>query len=794
MNELQFENASAEELIEMIKQNTQQLDVTVSDGKKNDGNHSIDHHQEQTSGKRPHPQEDAIDDSNENATKRRTLGHSMNTTDIQQPEQPPLEKTPNQSGPAGHEDSTSPQNPVPATSVVQGHNEDQNASSHNTDKKTETGEKLVNENEPSQNENPADIFSNIDASEQFQLLQQLEPDVLAGINLEELQKEIDKAEKYQQEQAKLNNRESSQHTEQQQENQSMDEGHSKMPTHGVSLSPSGPESGAQSPAATNKVPGNTQEQGRVRGSSVSQVRQVDSISTQPQVVTPVDHLGTFETNVPDCVLKMRKQSLPALDCVAAQILHILSSSNYKDVAPVVTHPDSEPFKALQAALFLFDQLKSLYTNESFLTSRVLMDASRPQSAPPTRSQRNTIQRVNLATFLAGVFGFIQVGFYHLNENFMDSFVAPTNRLLKSLMPLFLELKTHAFISGVRNEEQDIKSLLNELFPEDNERLLFGDRKGRAPFSSEMDFISQCKERRAALESADIDENSRKFSWLTFVKDMSEYIGKSMSSIIPPAPASTQPIVHNRSKPPLIVNARAPNGTHTSQQIKRPVVRTSKKSNEKTGPPLSVTLQAFNALKQKQRSHSVPQRAGWTVDEEKAFLDCMDKVGAPSWDRILKLYGKTGTVSTVLHNKTQAQMSERFEELKREFPEFGIPTPPMFSVTIQSKSQPPGATLSSSVASEQHEPKASSGEKTNPRSSESRVTAPKSVTQDNGSAKPNSTSEPGTTSTNRNEPGNAPSSFDESTASKPPKISASSPAVKPAAVAPTKSDGTSTTNT
>lgn len=691
MNELHFDGASAEELIEMIKQNSHELSQ-AGGGTSHDVNQESSH---------------SDDGSDNNNNKRR------------RPSNEPEDET----------ESSKRRNTVSHHDVSE-HDASKSSAPVHTDDALTGGT-----NHQGSDDTSHDIFAGIEASEQFRMLQQLEPDVLEGINLEELQKELDRAEKEQQQrqQAKDDERHQDQNRA---HDQVQDQERNKIPDHATETKSNDQRKDQQEqqlqlqepvqknqqqetadvhvqPAASkphiNEKKDDIDSAVRAEGARDSHESQAISSPQEQQpkepeegavaeIISPTEHIGTFIHNIPDCILKMRRQSLPMLDCLAMQILNVLSSGNYKEVAPIVTHPDSEPYKALQATIYLFEQTKGIYTTEAFLTSRTLVDVSKPHNPAPTRSQRITIQRTNLATFMAGVFGFVQVGFYHLNENFMDSFVAPSNRLLKSLMPLFLELKTHAFISGMNNGEQDATTLLDELFPENNEKVLFGNRKGRAPFSSEMEFIAQCKERRAALQKSELDESSKKLSWLTFVKDISEYVGKSMSSIIPPAPPTTpQPIVHARtSKPPLIVNARPTNGTAAPvpvpvpvpvavpAPIKRPVAR-GKKPTEKSGPPASVTLQSFNALKQKQKSHSVPQRAGWTIEQERALLDCMDKVQGPFWDRVAKLCGKSGTISSILQDKSYEQMSERFHELKKEFPEFGIRTPPLFQVAEQQQS-------------------------------------------------------------------------------------------------------------
>jgi protein TBF1 len=56
-------------------------------------------------------------------------------------------------------------------------------------------------------------------------------------------------------------------------------------------------------------------------------------------------------------------------------------------------------------------------------------------------ERKVIRKVNLATFITSVFGSIDVGFFHLNEGFLNTMVPDGGRLLKDMARLFLDLKT-----------------------------------------------------------------------------------------------------------------------------------------------------------------------------------------------------------------------------------------------------------------------------------------------------------------------------------------------------------------
>ena len=64
-----------------------------------------------------------------------------------------------------------------------------------------------------------------------------------------------------------------------------------------------------------------------------------------------------------------------------------------------------------------------------------------------------------------------MGFYHLNENFLSTFIPEGGRLLKTQGALFLDLKTQAYISAMTQKDKAQEQILNELFPSNMEDVL-----------------------------------------------------------------------------------------------------------------------------------------------------------------------------------------------------------------------------------------------------------------------------------------------------------------------------------
>lgn len=142
----------------------------------------------------------------------------------------------------------------------------------------------------------------------------------------------------------------------------------------------------------------------------------------------------------------------------------------------------------------------------------------------------------MATFVSSVFGSQDVGFYHLNEFFLDTFVADGNRILKTQAQLYLDLKTQAYISAASNGERSREETLEDLFPSDLEQRLLSRRPGAKQLApSELDFVQRAQNRRKALiEEPNTDESRvalpEKYIWEDFLRDIATYVTKNFDAI------------------------------------------------------------------------------------------------------------------------------------------------------------------------------------------------------------------------------------------------------------------------
>lgn len=266
-------------------------------------------------------------------------------------------------------------------------------------------------------------------------------------------------------------------------------------------------------------------------------------------------------------IQLLVHTLPVLDNLATQLLRMFAGGPYQTTVDVASHPETAAGAAFRQLVALFESTKCLYSeDEPFLT----VDHVAPgmwhhgdRTPGVFRSREQTIEltlrKANLATFLAATLGVAGVGFYHLNESFLDVF-CPANsldpaagmyhvslgnalqsgattvvgdrvgRVLKPQALLYLDLKTQAYISAVEAGERTREDILADIFPGDlAERLLV--RRGAKTLSpTESDFVARCHLRRDTLlkhTGAVADD----YDWFEFLRDLFEYVGKNMAFLI-----------------------------------------------------------------------------------------------------------------------------------------------------------------------------------------------------------------------------------------------------------------------
>ncbi|KAL8751934.1 MAG: hypothetical protein Q9184_005896, partial [Pyrenodesmia sp. 2 TL-2023] len=227
---------------------------------------------------------------------------------------------------------------------------------------------------------------------------------------------------------------------------------------------------------------------------------------------------------------LRTQSLPILDNLAVQILATFAHSSYQEILALTSDNTTEPGTAYSILKSLFDHTKKVYSiREPLLSSQELGFNG--------NEQVEIIRKANLATFVSSVFGSQDVGFYHLNEIFLDTFVADGSRLLKNQAGLFLDLKTQAYISAIAHGERSREDILHDLFPDGLEHSLLNRRPGGKQLSpGEADFIQRVNNRKKTLleepmTAEAVAQLPLKYAWGDFLRDLSSYLSKNFNIIV-----------------------------------------------------------------------------------------------------------------------------------------------------------------------------------------------------------------------------------------------------------------------
>ncbi|KAK9465707.1 telomere repeat binding factor-domain-containing protein [Lipomyces arxii] len=393
----------------------------------------------------------------------------------------------------------------------------------------------------------------------------------------------------------------------------------------------------------------------------------------------------------DPSMQLKIRSMPILDNLSIQILTTLGRGTYQDTFNIVTQPESDQGQAYRTLTSLFDQTKKLYTQDAFLSAQLLGFAKSPR-------YRAVIRKANLATFVSSVFGSTEVGFFHLNEYFLDSFVPDGGRLLKSQGALYLDLKTQAYISAMTQGERSKKEILDDLFP-DNLDVYLVNRKGhsRSLTPGELDFLSRCKSRKEILIASDPNEDlTEKYIWQDFLKDVSDYVSKNYQSLAVTPP---QPPAKKLKRSEMDVSGHNLMGFMEPTVVASPVVPILAQHSEPEVPlpnqvPVDPAMPEENILKAYRSSQSMSEqpssprskpirnralmgsgrRRPWTKEEETALMNGLDEVKGPKWSQILEMYGPGGRISEVLKDRNQVQLKDKARNLKLFFLKSGLEVP------------------------------------------------------------------------------------------------------------------------
>lgn len=188
------------------------------------------------------------------------------------------------------------------------------------------------------------------------------------------------------------------------------------------------------------------------------------------------------------------------------MLNILSEGGFDDVVAMVIHKDTVRGQSFQILKDLFDRTKKIYGSSTFISADAL------NIRDP--AQREIIRLANHATFVTGVFGGQEVGFYELNEHFVNTWTREGEGLSRPSGQLLLNLKTQIIVAALSMEEPDkpVEELIPDIFPPDFSNIL-AQRHSYPLTPDEKQCIIDLDIRREYLlnQGNDPDKTSKEFS-------------------------------------------------------------------------------------------------------------------------------------------------------------------------------------------------------------------------------------------------------------------------------------------
>ncbi|CCH46375.1 hypothetical protein BN7_5968 [Wickerhamomyces ciferrii] len=419
-------------------------------------------------------------------------------------------------------------------------------------------------------------------------------------------------------------------------------------------------------------------------------------------------------------------SVPLLDNIATQILRIIGVGPYEETLAIITAEEPTPEGLVYKDLVeLFEQVKRIFSEEDpFLSFHNIIEDLNELSLDVVKSLRNledqldsAFRKANLASFLLATLGSIEVGFFYLNESFLDVFCPTYNngwtknpnstyhqhlnsttsitagKLLKAQAALFLELKTQAYISALESGDRSKEEVLDDIFPDFLKDQLLHRRQTTELTPAEQDFLQRCKSRRETLFSTPDDQDlAEHYEWLIFLKELFNYVSKNIGFLIWGRKGRHQELTtigfdSSGSSTPITAFA-----SFSKEELQRKLEeqrlkeREAKERAEKQDREKLPTARQLNKKNQLQKSTTGSNSSGntsrqnkstaarnpprlrhilrrpWTGEEEEALIDALKLIG-PQWSKILELHGAGGSKSEALKNRTQVQLKDKARNWK-----------------------------------------------------------------------------------------------------------------------------------
>lgn len=412
-------------------------------------------------------------------------------------------------------------------------------------------------------------------------------------------------------------------------------------------------------------------------------------------------------------IQLLVNTLPVLDNFATQLLRIYATGPYQKIFDLCDQPDSPAGHAFYDLKSYFDLTRKLYSEEvpflsvEHLAPGMWKEGDKTPSMFRSREQtiESTLRKANLATFLTAMLGGLEIGFFYLNEFFLDVFcpannldpansmsnMTPSNmnlqsgantivgdkvgKLLKPQALLYLELKTLTYTSGIAEGSRPQEEVLEDCFPSNLEQKLLDRRGVKTLTPTEADFVARCQSRKETLRNFPENMNlEEEYNYIAFLRELFDYVSKNMGFLI----WGKKTKINVKAERAAVVHT-----PHSDEQLQPPV-------SAPENPVASVNDRSITDITsgllpseiQEQQIHirinprmqgKVTSRRPWTREEEKALRHALEMKGT-QWSVILELFGQGGSINELLKNRTQVQLKDKARNWKMFFLKSGLPVP------------------------------------------------------------------------------------------------------------------------
>jgi len=284
--------------------------------------------------------------------------------------------------------------------------------------------------------------------------------------------------------------------------------------------------------------------------------------------------------------------------------------------------------------------------------------------------------------------------------------------------LFIELKTQVHIVAAMRGSDTRQKTIDELFPDNLEAQIMARHPGsRHVTPNERGFLSAAFKRKQELfnmATADARVLSQKYHWKGFLDEVGRCVQKCLEEVqtshiqISPQPVQQFPafgqIPQHYHSPYFVPTS---DSMETSSTLSGDSMSGDTLDHPSDTSSATITAEQSNASTQAlyerarqttsgrpsqtnyRRAAAPTQRRPWSIEEEKALMDGLDRVKGPHWSQILALYGAGGSMSEVLKERNQVQLKDKARNLKLFFLKSGIDVPYYLqSVTGELKTRAP----------------------------------------------------------------------------------------------------------